>query len=317
MAGDADESKLKAYPDRIKSIFMHLTHGTLPNRLVEEWHAYLSRRRSAWWEKQTGRRRTSFVFNLQSGIKMRLYPDSKLCREIYCNDFEANQRHFFNHYLRPGDCVVDIGANIGLFTLIAASRVGEHGRVYAIEPALTTYRRLLENIALNRLTHVTSRQLAVSDHSGQIGLNVSQDGYDAWNSIVQPTMGSAFTVEMVRALRWDDFADEHCLLGRITLMKIDVEGWETHVLSGGLETFSSPDAPVLQIEFTDMASQSAGTSCQALYHQLEGLGYQMFLYQSQSKRIIPDPIRDRYPYCNLIAAKDPEVVNNRLNGTSQ
>jgi hypothetical protein len=161
MAGDADESKLKAYPDRIKSIFMHLTHGTLPNRLVEEWHAYLSRRRSAWWEKQTGRRRTSFVFNLQSGIKMRLYPDSKLCREIYCNDFEANQRHFFNHYLRPGDCVVDIGANIGLFTLIAASRVGEHGRVYAIEPALTTYRRLLENISLNRHTHVTSRQLAV------------------------------------------------------------------------------------------------------------------------------------------------------------
>jgi len=45
------------------------------------------------------------------------------------------------------------------------------------------------------------------------------------------------------------------------MMKIDVEGWENHVLSGGTETFSLPDAPVLQVEFTDQAAQLAGSSC--------------------------------------------------------
>jgi FkbM family methyltransferase len=296
----------------INRFFMHLYQGTLPERIREERHAYVKRRRLTWWQSQIGKKE-DFIFRLQSGIKIHLYFDSRLCQLIYCYDFESNERKFLNEFLRKGDLFVDIGANIGLFTLIASYCVGQNGYVYSIEPCSKTYRRLVRNVELNGMNNVKCEQIALSDHTGQVEMNVSLDGYDAWNSIAQPISGDVFTVESIRARSWDDFAREHKLMGRITMMKIDVEGWESHVLSGGYETLSRTDAPVLQVEFTEQASQSAGTSCQALYRQLEEFGYHMYIYDEKYKRIIPDSIRDSYPYLNLFAIKHPEEINQRLN----
>jgi hypothetical protein len=96
------------------------------------------------------------------------------------------------------------------------------------------------------------------------------------------------------------------------MMKIDVEGWETRVLEGARETFSRDDAPLLQVEFTEAASTSAGSSCESLYRLLENLGYRMFGYDSSRRELIHDPLRESYPYVNLIAAKTPEEANSRL-----
>jgi len=296
---------------RINRFFRHIYQGTLPERIREEWRAYVKRRRTAWWQQQIGKREY-LTFKLQSGLKMHLYFDSRLSQEIYCGHFEWKERQFLNDYLREGEIFVDIGANIGLFTLIASHKVGKNGQVYSFEPCSKTYQRLVKNIDLNEMSNAKCFQIALSDHTGQVEMNMSLDGYDAWNSIVKPTAGDSFTVETVRTVKWDEFAHEHNLMGRVTMMKIDVEGWESHVLSGGRECFERTDAPVLQIEFTDEASQSAGTSCQALYHQLEELGYQMFIYNEKSKRIIPYPMRDSYPYLNLFAAKHPEEINLKL-----
>ncbi|MBN2438698.1 MAG: FkbM family methyltransferase [Deltaproteobacteria bacterium] len=296
---------------RIRRLFGHLHQGTLIERIREEWRAHIKARRTLWWQKQTGKRE-SVVFDLQPGLRMMLYFDSRLSREIYCGSFESKERQFINRYLRPGEIFVDVGANIGMFTLIASQRVGQQGRVYAFEPCSVTYSRLVGNVDLNGLKNVKCLQIALSDRSGESAMNVSLDGYDAWNSFAQPAAGNSFAQEKVCAARWDDFAVEHHLAGRASLMKIDVEGWESHVLSGGREFFGRPDAPVLQIEFTDEASQSAGTSCEALYRQLEALGYRMFIYEAKTRKLIPDPLRERYPYLNLFAVKQPEEVQARL-----
>jgi FkbM family methyltransferase len=296
----------------INRFFMHLHRGTLPGRIKEEWDEYVRRRRIAWWYSHKDKKEY-FTFTLQRKIKINLYFDSVLCRLIYCDNFEWRERQFLNDYLRSGDIFVDIGANIGLFTLIASSRVGDNGKVYSFEPCLKTFQRLVKNVELNRTNNAKCLQMALSDRPGQIQMNASLDGYDAWNSIAQPTAGRAFATETVRAVTWDDFVRDHNLMGRVTLMKIDVEGWESHVLSGGIETFRRQDAPVLQVEFTDQACQSAGTLCQVLYRQLEELGYRMFVYDEKQRRIIPDPIRDSYPYLNLLACKQPEEINLRLN----
>jgi FkbM family methyltransferase len=296
----------------IKRFIGHLYRGTLPDRIKQEWHAYVKHHRLAWWQSQIDKKEY-FTFRLQSGIKIYLYFDSILCRGIYCHDFESNERQFLNKFLRQGDLFIDIGANIGLFTLIASYCVGQKGFVYSIEPCSKTYQRLVRNVGLNRMNNVKCAQIALSDHTGQIEMNVSLDGYDAWNSIAQPFSGDAFTMESIKATSLDDFAREHKLMGRVKMIKIDVEGWESHVLSGGYEMLSRTDAPVLQVEFTDQASQSAGTSCQALYHQLEDFGYRMYLYDGTSKRIIPDPIRVSYPYINLLAVKNLDDIHARLN----
>ncbi|RPH52470.1 MAG: FkbM family methyltransferase [Desulfobacteraceae bacterium] len=296
---------------RINRFFRHIYQGTLLERIREELRAYVKRRRSAWWQQRIGQKEY-LTFKLQSELKMLLYFDSRLSQEIYCGYFEWKERQFLYDFLRDGEIFVDIGANIGLFTLIASHKIGKKGQVYSFEPCSKTYHRLVKNIDLNEMSNTKCFQIALSDHTGQVEMNISLDGYDAWNSIVKPTAGNAFAVETVHAMKWDNFAHEHNLMGRVNLMKIDVEGWESHVLSGGCECFGRKDAPVLQIEFTDEASQSAGTSCQSLYRQLEGLGYSMFIYEAKSKRLIPDPIRNSYPYLNLFAAKYPEKINIKL-----
>ena len=78
------------------------------------------RGRELRWKLIVGRN-GSFVSVLEPGLKIRLYGDSELCHLIYCRYFEAREREFLNRFLRPGDVFVDVGANIGLFTLIAAS----------------------------------------------------------------------------------------------------------------------------------------------------------------------------------------------------
>ncbi len=97
------------------------------------------------------------------------------------------------------------------------------------------------------------------------------------------------------------------------MMKIDVEGWEHHVIQGGCEILSREDAPVLQVEFTEKAAEAAGHSCTELYRSLEELGYRMFTYDAKAKKLTADPIRESYPYLNLIAVKRIDQITSRIN----
>jgi FkbM family methyltransferase len=292
-------------------LWKHLRNGTLGDRLRFEWQRYLDERKRLHWVSQC-EKRGSVVVSLGNGTRIRLYCDSVLCKNIYFGAFEEAERKFAKNFLRPGDIYVDVGANIGLFTVIAASRVGRLGHVWAFEPCFTTFTRLFENVALNRLRNVTCFQIALSDTIGQLDLRVSLDGYDAWNSLAEPYVGGRYITESVECTTWDTFAQVHELVGRVTMMKIDVEGWESRVLRGARETLSRYDAPVLQVEFTDAAAQCADSSCHALYYILRDYGYQLFTYDSTKNEIVPEPLRESYPYVNIIAAKEPEKVAARL-----
>lgn len=254
----------------------------------------------------------SFETGLENGIRIRLHLDSELARLIYCEYFELTEREFLRAFLRPGDVFVDVGANIGLYTLIAASRVTESGSVYCFEPAGKTFKRLCDNVNLNNFSNVQCYQLALSNETGEYPFYTSEDGYDAWNSFAIPIAGKAFSSEIIRCQRWDDLVREHDLVDRVTMMKIDVEGWESRVLEGARESLSREDAPLLQVEFTEEASASAGSSCERLYHLLGDLGYKMFVYDYEKRDIVPDPLRPSYPYLNLIATKHPDKVRGRL-----
>src|SRR4030095_11405574 len=118
-----------------------------------------------------------------------LYPDSHLSQFICCEDYELTEREFLKRLLRPGDVFVDIGANIGLFTILAGRYVGAEGAVYAFEPCAKTYERLLANVELNRLTNVSCYQAALSNHTGCENMAVSLDGFDDCNSLAKPVFG--------------------------------------------------------------------------------------------------------------------------------
>jgi FkbM family methyltransferase len=289
----------------------HIRRGTIIDRLRWEWKERIKRRRRLWWESHRGRLE-SFESRLGYSIRLRLYLDSELARLIYCESFEIREREFLRAFLKPGDIFVDVGANIGLYTLIAASCVRESGLVYSFEPTEKTFKSLRENVKLNGFSNIRCYQLALSNETGNFPFYISEDGYDAWNSFSPPIAGKNFSKQDIECQRWDDFAREHDLVDKVTMMKIDVEGWESRLLAGAFSSFARTDAPILQVEFTDEAASSAGSSCQELYHALERMGYRMYTYDPKNIRLVHDPMREHYPYVNLFAVKHVESVNERI-----
>lgn len=299
---------------RLMKVFQEIREGTIVGYLRQRrlYRAKINMgKRTAWWEAQKISKK-SFDTSVYPSIKIRLYFDSLLCREIFVTSFEDAERTFVRRFLRPGDIFIDVGANIGLFTLNAAKAVGRKGRVYAFEPTAETYVRLIENVTLNQFKNVVCNQLALSDENAIKTLKVSRIGYDAWNSFGVPIAGEQFTSQDVMATTWDSFVQENDLMGKVTLMKIDVEGWESRVLKGGATSLSKEDAPVLIVEFTDKCAQAAGTSCRALYMQLCDLGYRVFRYDARTNTLLPEALREAYPYDNLIAVKRQRAVELRL-----
>jgi len=295
----------------VERTMRHLRRGTLLRRISERESARRQRRRSSKWAALT-LHRSMITAEVERGVHMQLHRDSVLARALYCDPFELAERQFARSFLRSGDIFVDVGANIGLFSLIAARAVGEGGAVYAFEPARQNYQRLCDNVALNQLRNVTCLPLALSSRSEQLVITVPLDGWDAWSSLASPTAGVEFGSEEVPCISWDQFAGEHDLVGRVALMKIDVEGWEREVLRGAAATLARTDAPVLQVEFTDAAAEAAGSSCHQLYHALEALGYRMYSFDQRQRTLQPDPLRSQYPYLNLFAIKEVEPVRARL-----
>lgn len=301
----------------IKSILKHVRQRTLMIRLRTIFFEFIStlnenrrkkasRKKLLEWNFLTKDLNEVFV-NIRPNVQMKLYSDGWLSKLIFCDDYEWQERQFLNQILKPGDIFIDVGANIGLYTLIASSLVGEKGQVYSFEPTSKVFQRLVDNIKLNNFKNVCCKQYALSDIDSDQEMNISLTQWDAWNSLSKPSGGGAYTTESINCMRWDKFSYENNLIGRIKMVKIDVEGWELKVLLGGYDVFIRDDAPILQLEFNDSTLEAAGTSCRELYTFLNSIGYQLFIYNAFLKKLVPDPIRDTSYYgANLIALKRPE-----------
>jgi FkbM family methyltransferase len=270
-------------------------------------------RRKAAWEKLEARK-ANVVFKVAPGVKMTLYWDSHLSRIIYLRKFELDETDFTLRFLRPGDVFVDVGANVGFFSMLAAKTVGPVGQVVSFEPSLRTSKRLAANASLNGFNNLVIEQCAVSAETGHLGMAIAEDGMDVFNSFGRPTDGENFTTEMIPTVKWDEYAERRLLAGQVAFMKIDVEGWEGKVLEGGRKMLSRPDAPVLQVEFTGLAALGAGTTCQSNYRLIESFGYKLYTYSRITRQLTPEPIREDYGYINLYAVKNLAVAQARLNG---
>ena len=253
------------------------------------------------------------ILPLASGNSIKLYRDSRLSKLIRYGDFERAERIFLARFLRPNDIFVDVGANIGLYSVLAAPLVGDGGRVIAFEPCRRTFGRLSENIRRNGFQNTHCVHAALSDHSGTCHLYAAKDERDAWNSLARPTGSETFTAEETVTMTWDDYSTAHALENRATLMKIDVEGWELAVLNGASRGLSQPNAPVLQVEFCEETARSANSSCAALFDRLVNLGYRLYEYDlpaNEVRHVARDLATGNR---NLYAIKDLPDVVARLN----
>jgi 16S rRNA C967 or C1407 C5-methylase (RsmB/RsmF family) len=112
---------------------------------------------------------------------VRVSSSSALARYLYEGSFETTMQDYLIRGLRPGMRVLDIGANIGVYTTQFARAVGESGHVYAFEPAPQTAERLRDNIDLNRLRNVTLVTKALADREGTAEFHLFPEGEDVYN----------------------------------------------------------------------------------------------------------------------------------------
>ena len=242
--------------------------------------------------------------------RIKCYLGDELSKLIFVGDFEEKEAKFVRSFLEGGGVFVDIGANIGLHTIIAASALRKKGTVISFEPVRKSYERLKENCDINKLQNVRSYRKGLSEEKGKKRIKTSQDGYDAWNTFSDPSAGEEYEKEEVEVTTLDDMAEKDPDIGNATLIKIDVEGWESAVIRGGQKLLSPDEAPVLLVEFTDQNTRP-GETCQDLYELLRDLGYSLYEFGG-AKKIRKHTPKEYYDYTNLIATKKFKLMKTRL-----
>lgn len=159
-------------------------------------------------------------------------------------DFFEDELQFIRWLLQPGQKVIDIGANYGVYTLPMAQKVGPRGHVWAFEPASSTAQLLAQGITANAFVNVTLEQKAVSSSAGSAQLSLQR--HPELNSIIHGQPPAAGDSETVSLVTLDDCMDRFQWTD-IELIKIDAEGEENNIVKGGRRFFANL-APLVQYE---------------------------------------------------------------------
>lgn len=194
--------------------------------------------------------------------------------------YEAENFELLHKNCKPGAVIVDIGAHIGLFSVIAAQVTGKKGKVYAFEPAPGTYALLQKTVAINHEGSVIETfQKAVGRENGKITFFVSDVQADNSNSLVnykahRPLQGIDVAVTSI-----DNFVKEKNIQ-QLDFMKIDVEGAEYDTLQGAAETLKTLK-PVCIVAIHPEPILAKGDSLEAIYDFIAGCNYRITLAEKE------------------------------------
>mgnify|MGYP005817436737 CR=1 FL=1 len=211
----------------------------------------------------------------------------------YCGLHEPSEMGFVLHALRPEDLFVDIGANIGSYTILSAGAVG--AKAISIEPIPQTFSRLKSNVALNDLTEsVKLLNLGISHQSGVLNFTRS---FDTLNRVALPDEQLDCIEVSVRTL--DDVMQGYTA----HLIKIDVEGHERAVLRGAIETLKKPDLKAVIME-TNSSGKKYGVDDSELIEEMRRYGFFPYTYDPLERKLAVTP----EGASNSIFVRDPAAI---------
>ncbi len=219
------------------------------------------------------------LIDVMPGIElpMVIHPDMYF-RTAYTDAiFEPNTLYFIHDQLRPGQIVVDVGANIGYFSLLLASIVGSVGRVIAFEPGEFAFGLLQRNCDLNKFDWLEAYSIGLAEQSGVVTFNSGPPGMEVYNSISkthyqQTELPGSFQQVNIQVVAGDAWLQDHAV-DHVDFMKIDVEGGEYAVLRGLKSMLQEHRITKLLIEVTEEMSYAFGYDPSDIITLLQSYGY--------------------------------------------
>jgi FkbM family methyltransferase len=219
---------------------------------------------------------------------------------VYKTYTDRAERRLLRKILFPGAVVVDVGANIGIYSEFLSRCVGPTGLVHSFEPAPDNFKRLAA--ATRDLSNVRLTQAAVGERSGECKLYIS-DKLNVDHRAYETNGDSrrALSTEMVAL-------DDYFKPGQqVDLIKMDIQGYEFHALRGAQRVLEENCEIKLLLEFWPAGLDQAGVKWEGLVEMLQGLGMNLTLVRTCG--LIPfdaqDVRNDISWYVNLFAGRSP------------
>jgi len=199
--------------------------------------------------------------------------------------YELAVTQLFKHAIRPGCVVVDIGAHVGYYTLLASRLVGPQGRVYAFEADPTNYRLLQRNLDLNGTDNVIAVPMAVADRTGSIDFFRDKRGSDR-HSICR---SSTITDESIKveATSLDSFMQQQGC-EQIDFLKMDIEGAEPMAVEGMTALLQRGLVSRMVIEFGPLGLKANGWSPEEFLRKLVAHGFDISPIEGEAYLITPE-----------------------------
>jgi FkbM family methyltransferase len=212
------------------------------------------------------------VVRLDKGFRMKLDLADPEQRKVYFygHYHERYEADLVQRLLSGDDVFWDVGANVGYFTLVAATALNHRGQIVAFEPGRNAFARLTENLALNPYRNIQTFAVAVSDREGEAVLHLAGDIADSSASLY-PAPRAQSGQEVCRTVALDHVLDSQGLRPP-DLIKLDAEGAELAVLHGARGLLAD-SPPLWLMEMEEKTLAAAGASKAAVADFLTGCGY--------------------------------------------
>jgi FkbM family methyltransferase len=242
-----------------------------------------------------------FLTIQQAGFRLRFHP-ANLSSQLWINPTARNEAlAFFRAYLKPGDRVVDVGANIGDTVLASALQVGKTGHVVGIEAHPRTFSFLQDNLRLNRVANVLAIQSAVGTGSGTI--QFSDDRLDDMNRVGGGNL--EVPVERLDKLVPDNLP--------VNFLKVDVEGYEKYVFEGAPNLLKRTECVFFEVSSIHFAR--FGYTTRDLLELLVNDGFLLFRISGSATLTAISTEFDTAEFENLIALREDTAFRRRTGWT--
>jgi FkbM family methyltransferase len=223
-------------------------------------------------------------YRLPGGVDLQLFPEGEIAEFLAVQWlFEKTEMALAAAYLKPGMKVIDVGANVGVYSILANQRVGQNGSVWAFEPSSESYGRLLKNISLNNCSSVRAVQMALGERSETLALQSDTGFGDAYRYIRPSKEPNGNGSEIVPVIPLDLYACRHGIK-RADYMKVDVEGCEYMVFAGSRELLASSPNLTIMFESEPEWCERAGCRQQDTFELLKKLGFGLFAWDNRERR---------------------------------